>query len=66
MKQKDEFGWTPLHFSASRGRKDATEILLENGSNINAKNNFDDTPLRTAIKNGETERIQLLSSYGGV
>lgn len=33
----DEYGWTPLHYAAKGQHKDAAQILVDNGADINAQ-----------------------------
>jgi ankyrin repeat protein len=56
-----ESGNTPLHFSAGRGTQVSTvQILLDNGANIDARNDMGQTPLMLAAQYGFTDIIQLL------
>lgn len=57
-------GRTPLHKAAYK--KDASRIikkLLEHGADINAKDNWDFTPLRTANRNGNSEIVKVLLDH---
>ena len=44
---RDKFGYTPLHFAAQKS-KEAVEILLKYGADVNAVTNAGMTPLRLA------------------
>jgi hypothetical protein len=37
LHKKDENGWYPLHESARSGHKDAAQLLIENGADLNAR-----------------------------
>lgn len=39
INRRDARGWQPIHESATNGRKDIVDLLLENGANINARTN---------------------------
>ena len=41
-------GTTPLHHASSIGNTEVVQLLIDNGANINAKNNFGSTPLHYA------------------
>ena len=45
---KDAQGCTPLHMAAMEGRDAVVELLMANKSEINAKNNYGQTPLHMA------------------
>lgn len=42
---RDECGWTPLYSATSRGHCSIMKFLIENGADVNAKTNEQDTPL---------------------
>jgi len=54
---KDEDGWTPLHFAAT---KEIVELLINEGADVNAKNKWGGTPLHAAATNGKKETVELL------
>ena len=41
-------GWTPLHFAARDGYKEIVELLIAEGANVNANNQYGYTPLHLA------------------
>ncbi len=47
---KDMYGWTPLHFAASRNKLSVVEFLFNNNANINAKDVYGNTPLHVAAQ----------------
>ena len=61
---KDEGGFTPLHWAASSGHKDVAELLLAHGADVNAKNNNGSTPLHFAAALGHKDVAELLLAHG--
>ena len=61
MNAKDENSWTPLHFAARHGHKEIVELLIAKGAEVNATNNFEDTPLDFA----DGEIADFLRIHGG-
>jgi len=57
---------TPLHLAAESGARDAVELLISRGANVNAVNNFQRTPLFWARKAGKTDVAELLAAHGAV
>src|SRR6185295_9323627 len=49
VSEKDKRGGTPLHYAAAYGTAEAVRMLLAAGANINARNDFEATPLMWAI-----------------
>ena len=63
---RDEvYAGTPLHFAAFRGRKEVAELLINEGADVNAKNQADATPLDKAIEKNRDETVSLLRKHGG-
>ena len=63
---KDEaYGGMPLHWAAYRGRKEVAEFLINEGADVNAKNQADATPLDKAIEKNRDETAGLLRKHGG-
>ncbi|MHC4132803.1 MAG: ankyrin repeat domain-containing protein [Planctomycetota bacterium] len=50
MQQKDEFGWTVLHWSAIWCRQEVIAVMLENGADINARTTKGLAPLHLAMR----------------
>ena len=46
----DVDGWTPLHHAAEMGNLEICKFILENVSDINPANDYDDTPVDMARK----------------
>ena len=58
-------GATALHFAAFRGRMEYMRILLDVGkANVNAKNNYSNTPLHYSASRGEIEAATQLIERG--
>lgn len=55
VEQRDNAGWTPLHWAAIQGDEESCRLLLKAGANINAQSKNKETPLILAIKNNERE-----------
>ncbi|KAH6837532.1 STELAR K+ outward rectifier [Perilla frutescens var. hirtella] len=64
--KKDYDGRTALHLAASRGYEDITIFLIQERVDINAEDNFGNTPLLEAIKNGHDKVASLLSMEGAL
>ena len=62
--QEDKQGDTPLHVAIKHNRLKAIKILIENGSDINAKNKNIKTPLHLASELNHIEVIKLLIQNG--
>jgi len=57
-------GWTPLHYATVNDRKEITELLIDEGANVNAKDNDGDTALHIASGKGHKEIAELLIAKG--
>ena len=55
---------TPLHFAASKGHKDITELLITQSANVNAKDKYGWTPLHLAAYYGHKEIAKVLINNG--
>lgn len=60
----DMIGWTPLFLAVSDENENLVKFLIDNGANVNAKNNNGDTVLSMAVKNGNEKIIGQLKSHG--
>ncbi|MBW2173360.1 MAG: ankyrin repeat domain-containing protein, partial [Deltaproteobacteria bacterium] len=56
-------GTTPLTRAVNVGFKDIVELLIAKGANVNAKDNFDWTPLHSAVY-GNKDIVELLITEG--
>ncbi|KAK7098620.1 uncharacterized protein [Littorina saxatilis] len=57
-------GHTALHWACRNGHFDVVRLLLENGANINAKNNFRCTPIYMSIEGLQRRICHLLIEWG--
>jgi hypothetical protein len=71
VKEKDERGFTPLHFTAIRFEAESTRLMLDAGANINAQDKEGDTTLMVVITfqrfarlPSSEDRIRLLLDRG--
>ena len=55
-------GGTPLHYATTKA---IAELLIANGADVNAQNDYGETPLDTAIQRNKTETADLLRKHGG-
>ena len=56
---------TPLHLAAKNGFKDLVDVLVQSGSNVNARNfPMQETPLHLATRNGHRHIAQFLVQQG--
>ena len=53
-----------LMYTCAYNDVETSKILLENGANVNNKNSDGSTPLSMALRNQNTELVELLKSYG--
>jgi len=67
----DSYGWTPLHFTASWGRKETARLLIrQGGANVNAmpikkkSGTGGTTPLIIAAKGQQVDMINVLLDHG--
>ena len=58
------YGWTPLHKSVYEGHTDISELLINEGAYVNAKDNDGWTPLSWAAENENTALSELLITKG--
>lgn len=57
---RDYKGRTPLHWAATRGDESAVRLLLENGADVNAQDDWKATPLILAASSGSMRMLELL------
>ena len=57
-------GWTALMHAARDGHTEVVKLLIDNGADLNHKNNGGVTALRTAAREGRTEVVKLLIDNG--
>ena len=62
---KDDWsGATPLHFAAENGHVEIARLLLQNGAELNAKNNYGSTSLHCAASQDNIDILHLLVENG--
>ncbi|XP_054708114.1 transient receptor potential cation channel subfamily A member 1 homolog [Uloborus diversus] len=59
----DHYDNSPLHIAALKGYASIVEILLNNGAEIEKKNEHEQTPLHLAAKNGHVNVAQVFMNY---
>lgn len=64
LRLKCRSGESPLHFLCTENALTAVNLLLEAGMNVNASNDYGDTPLSSAAGLGLTEITALLLEHG--
>ena len=64
--ETDRYGWTPLHYAASRSNLDMIKLLLAHGADINADSPNNSTPLMMAAWLGNTDTIRYLIQRGAL
>lgn len=57
---RDDHGFSPLHWCCKRGHLKLAELLVARGARINATNRGDDTPLHLAAAHGHKAIVQLV------
>jgi ankyrin repeat protein len=64
--QKDDEGFTPLHFAAEERAAEMARLLLDNGAEVDQPNTHGNTPLFTAVFNsqGDGAVIEVLCAAG--
>lgn len=60
----DKAGWFPLMWAAYNGFNDTMLLLLENGADVNLKNQFNETALLHAAFEGRDEAVRILLDHG--
>ena len=61
---KDHSKFTPLHETASCGKKDMVELLINKGADVNAKDISGNTALSWAVHHGYTDIVKMLLAKG--
>ena len=63
--EKDNEGYTALHYAAMWEDLEATKWLIENGADVNTTDAWGSTPLMNAVYNGaDMETVELLLENG--
>ncbi len=61
---KDKHHYTLLHHAAKDNNANLVDLLLDRGSDVNAKGSFDNTPLYLAAINGHLNVVEKLIEKG--
>ena len=61
---QNKYGWTLLHITIRRDRRDMVQFLLDNGADINKVDGVGWTPLMEAIMDDMTDLVKLLVESG--
>jgi hypothetical protein len=62
---KDDWrGMTPFHYAAANGHIEIARLLLQNGAEVNVRNNYGNTPLHIAASHGNVDILHLLVENG--
>ncbi|HJZ96288.1 MAG TPA: ankyrin repeat domain-containing protein, partial [Candidatus Solibacter sp.] len=62
VNEKDKRGTTPLHYAAAYGSAESVRVLLAAGADVNARNDFEATPLMWSVT--EPEKVRMLVAKG--
>ena len=57
-------GWTFLHHAAYQGTREAVEMLIARGADVNARVKDGPTPLRVARTAGRESIVEILRKHG--
>ncbi|CAJ0602435.1 unnamed protein product [Cylicocyclus nassatus] len=63
---RDENAWTALHFAASNGHDVTAKVLIDAGSDVNARNSQGKTPLDLAVEGDHYDTVNVLLEKGAV
>jgi len=65
--ERDNFGYTALHYAARNGNKEICELLIKDGrANLNAITKGGATPLHRASMMGHLKIVQLLIEFNAI
>ncbi|MBU5483749.1 ankyrin repeat domain-containing protein [Clostridium sp. MSJ-11] len=66
LHEKDKFGFSSIHYAADGEEEEILQLLLDNGVDVNDKNDDGNTPLHCLAANGEEseEIITILLENG--
>jgi ankyrin repeat protein len=64
VNRKDQYGWTPLHRAAFKGRVESVKVLISGGAEIDALDYDGVTPLHCCVEAGHVQVALLLIAHG--
>ena len=64
LNRRSPNGWTALHWAARGGKEETVKLLVDEGADVLAADNEDQTPLDVALGQGRGEIVQLLVNGG--
>ena len=64
VNDRDNYGWTPLHFASLKGNQKLAELLIGYGADVNAKDKYGFTPLDLAGLRNHHQMIDFLIAKG--
>jgi ankyrin repeat protein len=64
LRERNEYGWAPLHYAAFENDLEGAEILIKRGADINIQNGFGETPLHVAAIHRNAEIAKFLIECG--
>jgi ankyrin repeat protein len=62
--EHDGRGRTPLHYAACYGQKDTAKLLIEKGTDVDARDRWQQTPLHVAASFGNIQVVRMLVAEG--
>ena len=65
IKYKDDNQWTALHFVLTRVIQILRKLLIDEGADVNAQNDKQETPAMVAEKKNHLETAAMIPSRGG-
>jgi len=64
INQKDDSGWTAMHYASAAGHTEIVELLLTRGAGVNCTTDKNESCLLLAAWNGHDEVVRVLVSAG--
>ena len=62
--KESKLKWTPLHLASALGHEEIITLLIDNGADLNAKDEDGKTPLFYASSKGHKEIVEILINHG--
>jgi len=64
LNNKDNTGWTPLHWAAMRGHASVVEALVAGGADVRITGLMNKTALNLAVENQRPAVVRILQTAG--